>query len=617
MAPLVGSVPVPPEPEVPPYRPLKTLHAYPPIWAETRQEVCESFEWFRSYQGGVYFSHDTVRGYLLSAFGAKRDIFAHEGRLIISHGGGKAESIHKERGQCVLRGAEDQRSDDKSVRALLKTYRDRRPIALVIDDRYAKFPYDLGSKGVTYAVLGFYMIVQAWAEVQPDPSSGRNIVKFKFAFQWCEGQGDPWWLSESGKADIVDFDEDARSYKVREEECPQCWEESPQVYSQGWACLQPTCPRFWQLGQTDSTPTDPLVFLPEELTYHEGFLALREPCPLPIGFETLRPPPVKERADGISTSHYFTRGFHCDKCGRLSCRVEWQKWKCNTPGCDKSYTVKAKVRDAKEFWSQPITTRYLTAELAPSAKIKRLPSRSFFDEAGNLAGMIDTFVLPEQQGFLHHIQPPGPHSRLEANDIFRKYQEQANDGSLAFKRWPMRAHKCRGALLTNYFSHNEFEPLALTRPSLQYVGGTDNTVPFNKAPSAVVDARALIQRRISQALGRRAGFNEVLTAAYMEKQKMAGDVFVMDGIGVQKFYEHTVVPTNFRIAATARSINAPAPLTQAINRSKPIGHSHVPSAPIVSVKVKVEPPPAIALTPLELVCGPMLTMPELASQSDS
>jgi hypothetical protein len=63
----------------------------------------------------------------------------------------------------------------------------------------------------------------------------------------------------------------------------------------------------------------------------------------------------------------------------------------------KSYTVKAKVRDAKEFWSQPITTRYLTAELAPSAKIKRLPSRSFFDEAGNLAGMIDTFVLPEQR----------------------------------------------------------------------------------------------------------------------------------------------------------------------------------------------------------------------------
>ena len=108
--------------------------------------------------------------------------------------GGRAESMHKEGGHSVLRAAEDQRSDDKSVRALLKTYHERRPIALVIDDRYAQFPYDLASLGVTYAVLGFYMIVQAWgechdstchlngslieyfhpAEVQPDPSSGRN-----------------------------------------------------------------------------------------------------------------------------------------------------------------------------------------------------------------------------------------------------------------------------------------------------------------------------------------------------------------------------------------------------------------------------------------------------------
>jgi len=34
-----------------------------------------------------------------------------------------------------------------------------------------------------------------------------------------------------------------------------------------------------------------------------------------------------------------------------------------------------------------------------------------------------------------------------------------------------------------------------------------------------------------------------------------GDVLVMDGLDVQKFYEHTVIPTSFRIAATARHIN--------------------------------------------------------------
>ena len=105
----------------PPQKP--PLGVNPPIWAQvrdntlqyyklsstcisvqSRQEVCESFDWFRSYQGGVYFAHNTVKGYLLSAFSSKyvdmvihfesgdlcqihrRDRFEHGGRLIISHG---------------------------------------------------------------------------------------------------------------------------------------------------------------------------------------------------------------------------------------------------------------------------------------------------------------------------------------------------------------------------------------------------------------------------------------------------------------------------------------------------------------------------------------------------
>ena len=34
-----------------------------------------------------------------------------------------------------------------------------------------------------------------------------------------------------------------------------------------------------------------------------------------------------------------------------------------------------------------------------------------------------------------------------------------------------------------------------------------------------------------------------------------GDVLIMEGSGVQKFYEHAVIPFNFRIAATARFID--------------------------------------------------------------
>ena len=58
--------------------------------------------------------------------------------------------------------ADDQLAEDKSVRALLTNYRESRPLVLIIDDKYALFPYDLRAKGVTYAVLGFYTITHAW-----------------------------------------------------------------------------------------------------------------------------------------------------------------------------------------------------------------------------------------------------------------------------------------------------------------------------------------------------------------------------------------------------------------------------------------------------------------------
>lgn len=38
---------------------------------QSRQEVCESVEWFRSYQGGVYHKDGSVKGYLLSGHPAE------------------------------------------------------------------------------------------------------------------------------------------------------------------------------------------------------------------------------------------------------------------------------------------------------------------------------------------------------------------------------------------------------------------------------------------------------------------------------------------------------------------------------------------------------------------
>ncbi|KDR75145.1 hypothetical protein GALMADRAFT_122759 [Galerina marginata CBS 339.88] len=595
--------------------PKPPLRFLPPIWAESRQELCESFDWFRSYQGGVYHAHNVAKGYLLSAFPSSRDIFEHGGKLIISHGGGRAESLHSTKGQITSQPATDQMAQDKSVRALFDNYLNNRPLALVMDDKYALFPFDLRAKGIAYAVLGFYTIAHAWAEYQPANNESGRVVRYKFAFRWCEQQGPPWWWNRESGADGEGIKPQAPRTNIESSPsaqenflskdfydlnvimerkglallCKRCHKYSLRIFDLSWACLNPDCHSFWRIPDGN--------YLPIHLEYHHNFLQLPPSRSIPAGFGDLAPASPLSFLPGDSITNYaFTRGFHCQSCGRLSCRDKWEKWECMNSDCQHSLVIQCPPRNAKEFLYQTESAGFKDHSLNAISEIVQLSPSSFIHEYGR--AVLHTFLLPHDGAKIHHIQSGNALGRKEADDIFRDYQTQAASGSLRFRRWPMRAHKCRGALLTNYFSQNSGEPY-------KYVGGDANTVPFETAPDAVVNARALIQKRINQALGVSAEFNEVLSAAYMERQKMAfhsdnevglgplvaglslgspalmhfrlhakhdperekrgillsvilrhGDVLVMDGAGVQEYYEHTVVPDNFRIAATARQINS-------------------------------------------------------------
>lgn len=61
--------------------------------------------------------------------------------------------------------------------------------------------------------------------------------------------------------------------------------------------------------------------------------------------------------------------------------------------------------------------------------------------------------------------------------------------------------------------------------SRQYIGGAERTTPLEHGAEPVMGALRLIQHRIETTLGKRVDFNEVLSAAYMEKQKMTVSSF--------------------------------------------------------------------------------------------
>jgi hypothetical protein len=96
--------------------------------------------------------------------------------------------------------------------------------------------------------------------------------------------------------------------------CDSCVQESPQVYAQSWACLNPSCNKFWIT--LDDQP------LPDQLDYNPRFLELLPEIQPSKGYGRLLPsPPLVHPTNEAITNYRFSRGWHCSKCGRLSCRL--------------------------------------------------------------------------------------------------------------------------------------------------------------------------------------------------------------------------------------------------------------------------------------------------------
>ncbi|WRT65553.1 uncharacterized protein IL334_002498 [Kwoniella shivajii] len=172
---------------------------HPPVWAESRQELCEALPYYRSFQSGLYMHRRVAFGYLLEAFPAPRDIWACDGKVIISHGGGQCiRTMRPDGTPGPVSLQADQSHLDARVDTLLLAYERKTPIILIAGKGYEGLPWDLEC---AYVVLGWYWISSSWveAEISPkevSPPEGRNYFhRVKIRFDWIENQGEPWWIN--------------------------------------------------------------------------------------------------------------------------------------------------------------------------------------------------------------------------------------------------------------------------------------------------------------------------------------------------------------------------------------------------------------------------------------
>ncbi|KAG8705378.1 hypothetical protein FRC09_002989 [Ceratobasidium sp. 395] len=518
-----------------------------PVWAVSRQELCE-LPYFKAMQGGVYSRAHTVYGYLLGRFPSPRDAWRHDGRLIISHGGGKNMANEEQplpddlvtAAQSKHQLGDDQLETDSSIRGLLTSYRMFRPIIILAEAGYEhlqRFNLKRGhAREANYYVLGHYAIVAAWAEREEINSQGETSLytRWKFAFQWIEqSQGPPWWLAtsetatqiarplptereyQSGNRQPFNKKVSPRRFKPSElalnpfpssgaeNRCLACSTVSPKVYRMEWVCLNPDCESFWTLSN-GLAPRG-------ELQFDEDFLSIRD---LPIQLQKIPYPIVPEypgweyQANNCSIfNRNFWAGVCCHRCGRVSCRQRWQIWEC--PACklvveeSRPRIYSSSILDDPLSWETYGNGRFNPTEITATCKVVNYPEGE--------SRVAVYYQLPDDIGQIVHVLN-NPVASKTPDDLFEQYQKDACERDM-FQRHAMKTHGVKGELYAQHFTFNAGAPY-------KYVAEAAST-PFEQCPESIRNAVDHIKYLCEGALGPSdTQFNELLSVAYAEGQEM-------------------------------------------------------------------------------------------------
>ncbi|GAA5849045.1 hypothetical protein JCM5353_004142 [Sporobolomyces roseus] len=518
----------------------------PPVWAVGRQELCETLDYFKSYQGGHYDRKERCLGYLLDGFPSANDRCDQHGKVIISHGGGNS---HSTTAGFVLHSSQER--NNMRMRALQNCLERKVPVMLLAGNQYSFFPklrgmgFVEGGNEVRYAVLGAYLISDIWAEGEPvegskDASSSKDeyFVRFKVRFEWVESQGTPWFSDIIGKepssreesASTVPHSSSGSSQAATHVTCRTCKKSHRAVYLESVECYNESCINFFRLPDGRMVP-------PANLTYHPSLLAStfisssNSLIPQPVIPQTLQTLATSPRTRDYSKASW--RGFGCSDCGRVSSRSEWLRLSCQECGAEVDATGdKLTVDQIRLQVPTKTNSRSRKDSMGPvlcADGIKQSPI--------NVQGFQGyTFDLG-QGSKVHQMWPSTSEGHAEADRLLAAYQGEAA-GNL-FKRNPLNCHRSQGSLLCQQFTWNGGEeylhaiaaqtyPFDSTETSLLDQSRSDSSKatdePVQFAAPCAKDAcdylKMVAPLVVSKDKVHETQFNEILSVAYMAGGKM-------------------------------------------------------------------------------------------------
>ncbi|KAF2822940.1 hypothetical protein CC86DRAFT_448052 [Ophiobolus disseminans] len=504
----------------------------PAVWAEGRQELCETLHYFRSYQSACHSTGGFVRGFMFDNNAHVRDYIDND--VVISRAGG---GMVKDKDSGEMKAGRDQSDDSSTVKALRNCMKQYNPVVVIVGTDNPHVP---SKPPHQYCVLDYFKPTHIWVE-----KSGKGKI-LRYRFEKLNSKKESWWRPENEEESV----ELGSLGLPVEKTCDACTEKSPQIYLNGWMCLKPNCTTFWHILD-ESVPYEPNE---ASLMYDPRFLKQKTPWPnddseYPLAFNSAELSGYS--IPGEDTSQAFWSGMVCPQCGRCNSRLSWTGWHCE---CgyrrDPPHALipAASLRDP--LW--PLTSSYTMSKdiLAPLIDVNVSFAHGY---------RINRYTIPGIEGFITHMianqaileEPGGP------DDMFEELQQT----DIGLERRSMPSGQLKGDKYCRHFAVNYGMPY-------KFIAATASH-SFDGAARPVTATRSRLnwaaQLLMSQETGtsmdevrttwKEKEFNEVLALGYFESQKMNYHDDGEYGLGPTIATLSLGAPGTMRIRMKARNYN--------------------------------------------------------------
>lgn len=190
-----------------------------------------------------------------------------------------------------------------------------------------------------FNVLAFFFITDVWCEKL------NGHATFMVRLQKIDIERKSWWAPvTSGPTPLSAI---LKPVVPKSQICPHCQKSSPEIFRQGWTCLDCDCQQHFKFFSVAGDGVE-IHVSDDTLDYNEEFMNKRQvwkkPSVSDFKFPALSPPVLMDE-DRTHLGQYGYEqeckyGIVCPQCKSCIRRIFFDRWECETQGCKFIHRVK-------------------------------------------------------------------------------------------------------------------------------------------------------------------------------------------------------------------------------------------------------------------------------------